>query len=281
MKKGKYRRIRNRIIIAIDVLLIVVLVGVVVHHKNAKREEIVTKEIDKMSNASSNLLDKKSTKKDRIKSSDERKKIEEEEEVEEEEIIEEESHEEEKVDSSEAVFDGQVYSKNGIIIVNKQHGVSPSYAPGEDPEAGEHVRALIARMQSEGLSVSNSYSGFRSYEYQAQLYQNYVNTYGQAEADTFSARPGFSEHQTGLAFDLLNWSGELLTSPTEAQWLANHAHEYGFIVRYTEANENITGYMPEQWHIRYVGSEAEAIYQSGLTLEEYLGVSGGTTYAEN
>ena len=134
---------------------------------------------------------------------------------------------------------------------------------------------MIADMQSLGLSISNSYSGYRSYQYQSSLYQNYVNSYGQASADTFSARPGYSEHQSGLAFDLIQPNGALLESPNEAQWVAQNAHKYGFIVRYQSGKESITGYMAEPWHVRYVGDEAVNIYQSGLTLEEYLGVEGG------
>ena len=163
----------------------------------------------------------------------------------------------------------------GILVVNKKHGLSSSYAPGEDPTAGAQARKLIRDMQSQGYAVSSSYSGYRSYATQRGLYNNYVASYGQAQADTFSARPGYSEHQTGLAFDLIGSGGGLLTTPRETNWVAKNAHKYGFIVRYQPGKEAITGYVAEPWHIRYVGSEATAIYQSGLTLEEYLGVSGG------
>ncbi len=183
-----------------------------------------------------------------------------------------------KKEKKETTTDSPVYSKKGIIVVNKKHGVSKDYAPGENEEAGEHIRELIAQMQAEGYDISSSYSGYRSYEYQVQLYQGYVDTYGQEEADRFSARPGYSEHQTGLAFDLMNTSGELVTSDAEAKWIAEHAHTYGFIVRYTSENEEITGYQPEPWHLRYVGKKAKDIYTSGLTLEEYLDVEGGTSY---
>lgn len=180
--------------------------------------------------------------------------------------------------SSEQILDGGVYTKDGIIVVNKKHGVSNDYAPGEDPVAGDQIRKLIYEMQSQGYDISNSYSGFRSYETQAGLYQNYVNAYGQEQADTFSAKPGYSEHQTGLAFDLMNTSGALVTTVPEATWIAQNAHKYGFIVRYQEGKESITGYMAEPWHLRYIGDKAEDVYKSGLTLEEYLGVEGGTSY---
>ncbi|MBO4106615.1 LD-carboxypeptidase LdcB/DacB [Streptococcus suis] len=181
--------------------------------------------------------------------------------------------------SREPTYNGTYYYIEGkygpVIVVNKKHPLASSYAPGEDPTALASFLALLADMQAQGFAVSNQYSGFRSYETQASLYQNYVNQDGQANADRYSARPGYSEHQTGLAFDLIDTDGNLLTEPTACQWLAQHAHEYGFVVRYLEGKEASTGYMPESWHIRYIGQEATEIYQSGLTLEEYYGVEGG------
>ena len=164
------------------------------------------------------------------------------------------------------------------IIVNKKHALPSTYAPGEDPKAGQQVRALIHRMQELGYPISDSYSGYRSYDYQTELYNNYVAREGQAAADTYSARPGYSEHQTGLAFDILDSHGNLLDGPEYSDaihWLHTHAHEYGFIVRFQPGKEAITGYQPEAWHLRYVGDKATAIYQSGLSLEEYFGVAGG------
>ena len=164
------------------------------------------------------------------------------------------------------------------IIVNKKHALPSTYAPGEDPTAGQQVRALIHRMQELGYPISDSYSGYRSYDYQTELYNNYVAREGQAAADTYSARPGYSEHQTGLAFDILDSHGNLLDGPEyhdAIHWLHTHAHEYGFIIRFQPGKEAITGYQAEAWHLRYVGDKATAIYQSGLSLEEYYGVSGG------
>ena len=169
------------------------------------------------------------------------------------------------------------------MVVNKKHKLPANYNPGENPNAGEKVRELIKKMQELGFSISNQYSGFRSYEYQTQLYQNYVNKDGKEAADTYSARPGYSEHQTGLAFDILNGAGGLLgENPQDEkaiEWLHSHAHEYGFIVRFLEGKEAITGYQAEAWHLRYVGDIAEKIYTSNLTLEEYFGVEGGN-YAD-
>ena len=169
------------------------------------------------------------------------------------------------------------------MVVNKKHKLPADYNPGENPNAGEKVRELIKKMQELGFSISNKYSGFRSYEYQTKLYQNYVNKDGKEAADTYSARPGYSEHQTGLAFDILNGAGGLLgENPQDKkaiEWLHSHAHEYGFIVRFQEGKEAITGYQAEAWHIRYVGDIAEKIYTSKQTLEEYFGVEGGN-YAD-
>ena len=165
---------------------------------------------------------------------------------------------------------------NSLIVVNKKNGVPASYAPGENPEAGAAMRQMVSAMQQQGLDVSTSYSGYRSYDYQSQLYNGYVAQYGQAETDTFSARPGYSEHQTGLAFDVLHSNGQLVTNSAEASWVAQNAHSYGFIMRYQAGKEAITGYLAEAWHIRYVGiTHTAAIYTSGQTLEEYLAVDGG------
>ena len=169
------------------------------------------------------------------------------------------------------------------MVVNKKHKLPADYNLGENRIAGEKVRELIQKMQELGFSISNQYSGFRSYEYQTQLYQNYVNKDGKEAADTYSARPGYSEHQTGLAFDILNGAGGLLgENPQDEkaiEWLHSHAHEYGFIVRFQEGKEAITGYQAEAWHLRYVGDIAEKIYTSKQTLEEYFGVEGGN-YAD-
>lgn len=184
-----------------------------------------------------------------------------------------------KPTASDAYFNGSYYSVQGkygeVIIVNKKHPLSPTYNPGEQPAASGAFWQLIADMRAQGFAISDAYSGFRSYDYQANLYQQYVNRDGQAAADRYSARPGYSEHQTGLAYDLLDANGALLQDPQASQWLAQHAHQYGFVVRYLPGKEGVTGYMPESWHIRYIGQEATDIYQSGLTLEEYYGVSGG------
>ena len=99
---------------------------------------------------------------------------------------------------------------NGIILANKKHPLPASYNPGENPTARQKVNKLISDAQALGLNVSNQVSGFRAYGTQAGLYNNYVASHGKQEADRFSARPGFSEHQTGLVFDLIDNQGQLL-----------------------------------------------------------------------
>ena len=180
---------------------------------------------------------------------------------------------------AEVVDKGDHYSIQGkydeIVIANKHYPMSKDYNPGENPTAKAELLKLIAAMQQAGFPISDHYSGFRSYETQTQLYQNYVNKDGKAEADRYSARPGYSEHQTGLAFDLIETNGDLVTEEKAAQWLLDHAADYGFVVRYLKGKEKETGYMAEEWHLRYVGKEAKEIAASGLSLEEYYGFEGG------
>ena len=121
-------------------------------------------------------------------------------------------------------------------------------------------------------------SGFRSYEYQTTLYNRYVERSGKEEADRYSARPGYSEHQTGLALDL-NTIDASFADTDEYEWVKRNCYKYGFIIRYPEGAEEITGYMYEPWHLRYLGTDiARDVYESGLTLEEYLGID--SKYAE-
>jgi len=170
------------------------------------------------------------------------------------------------------------YMVNGIIIVNKKHPLPCGYAPGENKEAKAKIDEMIVDMRVLGYNVSNTFSGYRSYETQEKLYNNYVARDGKALADTYSARPGYSEHQTGLAFDIRvpDNSRMIQAGSKEADWVASNAHLYGYIVRYQSGNQHITGYQAEAWHVRYLGIEmATDIYNSKLTLEEYLGVEGG------
>lgn len=160
----------------------------------------------------------------------------------------------------------------GIIIANKSYSLPSSYAPGLDSTALAAFTRMQKAAQKDGISLWIC-SGFRSYQYQASLYSSYVYYRGQAAADTFSARAGYSEHQTGLAMDINNASSSF-EGTKEAKWLAEHCAEYGFIIRYPKGKESITGYKYEPWHIRYLGTtRAKTVTNSGLCLEEYLGIT--------
>ena len=113
---------------------------------------------------------------------------------------------------------------------------------------------------------------YRSYEYQVNLYNKYVENDGIKEADTYSARPGYSEHQTGLCVDV--YDGEIDYTNFEKSdsynWMQENAYKYGFILRFPKGKENLTGYQYESWHYRYVGKKiAKYIKENDLTLEEY------------
>ena len=166
---------------------------------------------------------------------------------------------------------------DGILVVNKTYALPADYNPGVDPDAQASFDKMQAAAAKEGLNIYIS-SGFRSYDYQSGLYDRYVKRSGKAEADRYSARPGHSEHQTGLAFDL-NSIDMTFADTDECKWVNEHCAEYGFIIRYPQGSESITGYMYEPWHLRYLGTEnAKKVYDSGLTLEEYLGID--SKYAE-
>lgn len=172
-----------------------------------------------------------------------------------------------------------VYRIQNVVIVNKKYSLPAEYNPGENQEAVAQMKQMLTAMKSQKLKVLSEYAGYRSYETQQKLYEQYAAESGRGQADTFSARPGFSEHQTGLAFDIIDQNGELLQSKNDAQavqWLQQHAYEYGFIVRYMKDKEDVTGYMYEEWHVRYLGKElAKKISDSKLSLEEYYNIEGG------
>ncbi len=167
---------------------------------------------------------------------------------------------------------------NGILVVNKTYALPSDYNPGVDDEAYAALMQMFEAAKADGIGFWIA-SGFRSYARQNTIYNNYVAQDGKAAADRYSARPGHSEHQTGLAFDL-NYLTQAFGQSPEGLWLAANCHRFGFIIRYPQGKEHITGYMYEPWHIRYLGVDvATAVYESGLTLEEYLGIT--SVYAEN
>ncbi len=168
---------------------------------------------------------------------------------------------------------------DGYMIANKTYGLPESYNPGK---LDSTVEAAVSKMYQAAKNEKGynmwGQSQFRSYETQKKLYNNYVARDGKSAADTYSARPGFSEHQTGLAFDVCAKGKPCITSDfnntPEAKWLSDNAWRFGFILRYVNGKTNETGYKYESWHFRYVGSElAEKLYNNGnwITMESYFG----------
>ncbi len=148
------------------------------------------------------------------------------------------------------------YSKSGIYLVK---------------EAKEQLEKMITAAAQEG-HVLRVISAYRSYSYQVKLYQNYVAQDGIAAADTYSARPGYSEHQSGLVVDIDNGKVPYTSFETtkEYTWMVDHAYQFGFILRYPKGTDAITGYQFEAWHYRYVGKElALKIKNTHLTFDEY------------
>ncbi len=169
------------------------------------------------------------------------------------------------------VVNGMTYI-TGILLVNKQYSLPSTYNPGADSEALAALKELQRGAATAGHTIP-LISGFRSYSNQQTIYNNYVQMDGQAKADTYSARPGHSEHQSGLAFDIGKIDDYYGSTPAGI-WLQNNAHLYGFIIRYPQGKSHITGYKYEPWHVRYVGNpHATNIYNQNVTLEEYLKVA--------
>jgi zinc D-Ala-D-Ala carboxypeptidase len=165
----------------------------------------------------------------------------------------------------------------------------PSTAPGSGAlraEVAAAVESMFTAAAADGVQLVVA-SAFRSYTYQAGTYAHWVEQNGgnMAEADTASARPGFSEHQTGLALDLAQADGACTLLPCFAeqpagQWAATNAHRFGFIVRYQLGFHGITGFYAEPWHLRYVGVDVATDMQNrGIhTLEEYFGLPAAPGY---
>lgn len=161
---------------------------------------------------------------------------------------------------------------NGILLVNKKYALPSTYNPGVDTTANNALKQLQQDANKAGYNIP-LLSAFRSYSRQQTIYNNYVARDGYTLADTYSARPGHSEHQTGLAFDVGAIDDYYGDTPA-GKWLATNSHKYGFIIRYPKGKTHITGYKYEPWHIRYIGIEhATNIYNKNITLEEYLQVS--------
>lgn len=170
-------------------------------------------------------------------------------------------------------IDGVTYI-NGTLIVNKTYSLPSSYDPGG--LTNEFMDAFYEMQAAASLDNINLFiaSGYRDYDYQVDLYNKYVETDGKEAADTYSARPGYSEHQSGLAADI-NAADDSFNGTPEAKWLDENCYKYGFVIRFPEGKEAYTGYVYESWHIRYVGKElAKKIhYSGGISLEEYFNIT--------
>lgn len=169
------------------------------------------------------------------------------------------------------VIDGITYF-DGVMIANKTYTLPASYNPGVQPEAMDAFYDMQAAAAADGISLW-ILSSFRSYEDQDVIYNRYVAQDGRDAADTYSSRPGHSDHQTGYTFDLNSLEQDFQYDPA-GQWLDKNCYKYGFIIRYPKGKESSTGYMYEPWHVRYIGVDlATKVTQSGLSLEEYFGIT--------
>ncbi len=212
-----------------------------------------------------------------------------------------------KTNPAKPVFDKTRYSisdPNSLwVVVNKQRPLNPkTYAPtdlvvpnaplrvpGNDSmqlraETASAMETMFAAAKAAGDPLMVS-SGYRSYNYQVSLYGSYVAAHGQASADTFSARPGYSEHQTGLAVDVEPLDkqcdvDQCFANTPAGEWITAHAYEYGFFIRYPADKVAVTGFEYEPWHLRYVGKELalEMHTTHTETLEEFFGLPAAPNY---
>lgn len=187
------------------------------------------------------------------------------------------------------------------VVVNKRRPLDPlqywpvpqARAEGVQRTSGGHMRADVAAAVSElaaaaameGPGAIGVNSGFRSYDFQASTYNGYVGSLGRDAADRTSARPGHSEHQTGLAVDVVACAYgcggiEAFGGTAQAAWVAANAWRFGFIVRYEDGQTAVTGYTAEPWHLRYIGADLAAAYHAGgyRTLEEFFGLEPAPDY---
>lgn len=211
---------------------------------------------------------------------------------------EEEEAEEKVVLPPETDEEGVLLNPSDIeTLVNREFRLPADYEPEDlvvpdvpfpfdedDPKkqlrkpAAEALEELFREAREEGLELF-AISGYRSYSRQETIFSANAARDGEEAANQYSARPGESEHQTGLAMDVSSPSNDYALTvdfgeTAEGKWLANHAHRYGFIIRYPADKTDITGYQYEPWHLRYVGEElAMLLYETRMTLEEYYGVS--------
>lgn len=202
-----------------------------------------------------------------------------------------EQNQEDQADRDKALKDAQ--EKGLLILVNKAHPIGQDYKPDDltkieayapdrsettrymRTEAAEAFHRMVDKAAGDGVELKMT-TAYRSYDFQKILFDNYVEKEGEEKANTFSAKPGQSEHQTGLAVDVSSPSVDYQLSDDygktkEGKWIADEAYRFGFILRFPKGKEEITGYQYEPWHLRYVGlAAAKEIHEEGLTLEEFL-----------
>lgn len=177
------------------------------------------------------------------------------------------------------VSDG-VHKINDQVIVNKYYALPATYDPKESPEAKNAFLKLILAMQSEKLPVNNSYNGYYDFKAQEILYAEQYKDLFLKEADQLIARAGHSEHQTGLSYEVLNRSGKTLGSNEEdkasIEWLEKNAATYGFIIRYPDGKQAVTGFNYQPGLLRFVGTtDAKKIAEAATTFEEFYKIKGG------
>lgn len=176
-------------------------------------------------------------------------------------------------------------SKNEAMLVNKYHALSKNYEASDivkvsstyayagmslNKEAYDAFRKLSDDARKEGFTII-ILSSYRTYEYQEKIWNDRKNLKGEKEADAYAARPGSSEHETGYAIDVADYNHPLNFSEQESfKWMKDNSYKYGYILRYPEGKEDITGYDYESWHYRYVGVDlATKVYNEGITYDEY------------
>ena len=177
---------------------------------------------------------------------------------------------------------------DGVLIANKTYALPQDFIPTNPDQPVNADRSstcldktlmnawkiMLKDATAKGLNIYIS-SGYRSYNYQVNVYNRYVKSDGAAVADTYSSRPGNSEHQTGLCFDL-NTIEDSFQYTNEGKWINDNCYKYGFCIRFPKGKDSATGYQYESWHLRYVGVDlATKLYNNGdwLSLEEYFGIT--------
>lgn len=288
MKKHKKRKIRKIIIVIASLLLILFVILILAEGKNNNLKE----ETNNKSEEEQEEQEEQEEATDKIEKNPESEQEKEPEEPEN--VIDNEEPQQPSGETGESIT---VENPEAIdVLINKSNNLPSTYVPKDlvtlsdvptvlsnseinqlRSVAYEALKELFNAAKDEEGYVLYARSGYRSYNTQSSLYSSYVETYGQKAADKYSAKPGQSEHQTGLSLDItcegVNYQlSENFADTPEGKWVSENAHRFGFIIRYPKGKEDITQYNYEPWHIRYLGTDlAEKVYESGLTWEEFKG----------